>query len=337
MLYDNLNVQNIKEKTIVFLKCLKDNSTKKNVAILSGIFFVIFYLFLFGAPSDFPVGRMVEIKEGMPLKEVSEYLKDSSVIRSEILFEVFVTVLAGDSGVLQGEYFFNKKLSSFGIARRVTKGEYGLDPIRVTILEGSTIYDIAKIFEEKFPKFDSVEFLKEAKDMEGYLFPDTYLFLPNVKAGQVIKEMRAVFDNRLKEIKEEISTSNKPLGDIITMASILEKEARKTKDRRIISGILWKRIEIGMPLQVDAVFPYINGKNTFELSLKDLKIDSPYNTYKYKGLPVGPISNPSLDSIKAAATPISSKYLFYLTGKDGKMHYAKDFEEHKKNKRLYLN
>ena len=325
----------IKSKEL-FLKTFQRNSFAKNMGILGVVFFVFFYLFLFRAPGDFPAGRMVEIEEGMSLSEISKHLKDSSVIRSELLFESFVTVLAGDTGVLHGEYFFGKHPSAFSIAKKVTKGEYGLDPVRITIAEGSTIYDIARRFREKFPKFDSVAFLKDARSMEGYLFPDTYLFLPNVKEDQVIREMRAVFDSKVSELEEDISVFGKPAEDIIIMASILEKEARATESRRIIAGILWKRIEIGMPLQVDAVFPYINGKNTYTLTLEDLKVDSPYNTYKYKGLPVGPIASPGFDSIKAAVTPIPSSYLFYLSDSSGKMHYAEDFEEHKKNKRLYL-
>lgn len=97
-----------------------------------------------------------------------------------------------------------------------------------------------------------------------------------------------------------------------------------------------ERIEINMPLQVDAVFPYIIGKNTYQLSLEDLKVDSPYNTYTNKGLPIGPIANPSLWSLLAAVTPVSSDYLFYLSDDYGNMHYAVDFEQHKNNKRLYL-
>jgi len=301
------------------------------------IMLLLFYMFTLSAPKTFPAGKLVEIEEGMTLSDVSKYLKNSSFIRSELLFEMFATLFAGDGGVLYGEYFFNKPLSSFGIARKVTKGEFGLDSINIRVSEGSTIYDIANLFEKYFPDFDSVNFLKFTQGKEGYLFPDTYSFLPNVKASQVIREMENNFNRRINEIKEEITDFGKPIEDIIIMASIIEKEARTEESRRMISGILWKRIKIGMPLQVDAVFPYINGKNTYTLTLEDLKIDSPYNTYKYKGLPIGPIANPGLNSIKAAVTPIESPYLYYLSDKSGNMHYAEDFEEHKKNKRLYLN
>jgi len=330
----------IKEDIILKLRnkitYILDNEKKRYAYFIIISVFVLSYLFLFRSPSSFPVNKMVNINQGMTLVEISEKLKDLSIIRSELFFEAIVTVLAGDTGVLHGEYFFNKNLSSFGVARRVTKGEFGLEPVKVTIPEGSTIYDIARIFEEKFLKFNSVSFLEDAQAKEGYLFPDTYLFLPNVKEDQVVKEMQKTFELRISEIQKEIENFEKPIQDIITMASILEKEARTTESRRIIAGILWKRIEIGMPLQVDAVFPYINGKNTYTLTLEDLKVDSPYNTYKYKGLPVGPIANPGLDSIKSAITPIKSSYLYYLSDKEGNMYYAENFEGHKKNKRLYL-
>jgi UPF0755 protein len=120
------------------------------------------------------------------------------------------------------------------------------------------------------------------------------------------------------------------------MASIIEKEARTMEARQIIAGILWKRISIGMPLQVDVSFKYINGKVTEDLTLADLKIDSPYNSYLYKGLPPTPIANPGLDSIKATIKPIKTDYLYFLSDKNGGMHYAKDYAEHLHNKELYL-
>jgi len=315
-------------------------SIKSKIILSLVIIFVvssILYFSLFKAPSGFPVGRLIEIEKGMALSDISKHLKNSSVIRSELLFESFVTMLTGDDGAMSGEYFFVDPVSSWNVAKKITKGEYGLTPVKITIPEGSTVYDTARLFEDKFPDFDSVEFLKIVVNKEGYLFPDTYLFLPNVKADQVVREMEENFKRKLYEIREDIMMFDKPLDDIIIMASILEKEARTTQSRRMISGILWKRIEIDMPLQVDAVFPYINGKNTYTLTLKDLKIDSPYNTYKYKGLPVGPISNPGLDSIMAAVNPEGSENLYYLSDRVGNMYYAKDFDAHKKNKRLYLN
>ena len=120
------------------------------------------------------------------------------------------------------------------------------------------------------------------------------------------------------------------------MASLLEREVPLTYDRRVVAGILWKRIRLGMPLQVDAVFPYIIGKNSFNLTKSDLATDSPYNTYLYKGLPAGPIANPGLDAILAAVTPLPTSYLYYLSDKYGNLHYSATYEQHLANKHKYL-
>jgi len=195
---------------------------------------------------------------------------------------------------------------------------------------------MANLLKEKFPKFDEEKFLKIAQAEEGFLFPDTYYFLPSVTPQSVISTMKDNFHKKIEEISEKIDNFGKDIKEIVIMASILEKEARTLDSKRMIAGILWKRIEIDMPLQVDAVFPYIIGKNTYQLSLEDLKVDSPYNTYTNKGLPIGPIANPSLWSLLATVTPIESDYLFYLSDQSGNMYYGVDFEQHKSNKRLHL-
>jgi len=168
------------------------------------------------------------------------------------------------------------------------------------------------------------------------MFPDTYFFHP----GQSTETILSVFDNNFRTkmfgVQKQLAASGHTLDELVVMASILEKEASKTKDRQMIAGVLWHRIDIGMPLQVDAVFPYIIGKNTFELTTDDLKFDSPYNTYKYKGLPPGPIDNPGLDSIVAAATPIKTKYIYFLSDKNGIFHYATTYAQHMAYRKQYL-
>ncbi|MEI7513041.1 MAG: endolytic transglycosylase MltG, partial [bacterium] len=134
--------------------------------------------------------------------------------------------------------------------------------------------------------------------------------------------------------RSKINDSN--FNEIITMASIIEGEAMKDEDRKIIADILWRRIDIGMMLQVDTTFMYINGKASSEITKADLKINSPYNTYTHKGLPPTPISNPGIEAINSAMFPTANKYLYYLSDKDGVMHYAVTFAEHKKNKEKYL-
>jgi len=206
----------------------------------------------------------------------------------------------------------------------------------VTIPEGSTIYEVAKILNKNISNFNEALFLDLAKEKEGYLFPDTYFFLPNSSPEEIISIMTKNFESKTSSLLPTVEEFGKSLKDVVIMASIIEREVMTPEDRRMVSGILWKRIAIGMPLQVDAAFIYVNGTTTPGLALKDLKIDSPYNTYLYKGLPIGPIGNPGLDAIRATLEPKSSPNLYYLSDKEGVTHYARTFEEHKENKEKYL-
>jgi UPF0755 protein len=147
--------------------------------------------------------------------------------------------------------------------------------------------------------------------------------------------MRARFDEKIKGAEDEIASFKKSLKDVIIMASIVEKETYNDETRRIVAGILWKRLEKGMALQVDAPFYYITGKPG-NFSQADLKIDSPYNTYKYVGLPKGPISNPGLSTIIDTVTPLQTPYWFYLTDKKGEMRFAETYEGHLNNINKYL-
>ena len=297
--------------------------------------FLAYFIFI-APPRQFPVGTIIHIESGATLSEISADLKEQKVIKSRMAFEVIAKILMSGKGVMAGEYFFERKYTSPRIVWRTIRGVCGITPTTIRIVEGATIFDIADYIKNKFEAFDDEKFIKLAEKEEGYLFPDTYYFLPNVTPQIVIKTMKENFEERIKEISSEIEEFGKTLEEIVIMASLLEKEARTLKTKQKIAGILWKRIDIGMPLQVDAVFPYIIGKNTYEVSLEDLKVDSPYNTYANKGLPIGPIANPSIYSLLAATTPIESDYLFYLSDRSGNMYYAEDFEGHKRNRRLYM-
>jgi len=150
-------------------------------------------------------------------------------------------------------------------------------------------------------------------------------------------KMLANFDEKITpDLRKEITKQKKTIFEIITMASLIEKEVAMDEDRAIVSGILWKRIKLGIPLQVDATITYITGKNNTKISLNDTKINSPYNTYKYRGLPPGPIANPGIAAIRAAIFPKSSPYLFYLSAPDGRTIFSKTLEEHNTAKTRYL-
>jgi UPF0755 protein len=294
-------------------------------------------VFLTDEPLKYPEHTLVSIPEGSSSTEVAGILKNAGLVFSEksILSALFLE--GGITKIQAGDYFFDIPESSLQIARRLIEGDYRLVAEAIVVPEGATVRDMALLFEKKFDGlFDLNEFIKKAQMYEGYLFPDTYFFFPNATADIVISSLRRNFDAKILKLTDEIEQFGKPLEEVVVMASLLEKEARELETRRMIAGVLWRRLEISMPLQVDAVFPYIIGKNTFEVTREDLLYDSPYNTYVYKGLPPGPIGSPSFESLLAAVTPIESEYLFYLADHDGVTHYAKTFEEHVANKRRYL-
>lgn len=286
-------------------------------------------------PRSFPAGSLFTIEEGATLSEIADSLKSQGYIRSKTAFKIIVSgVFLGGNEAVAGDYVFENSVTAFTLGHRIIVGDFHLDPIKVTIQEGLSKFEIAKILGKNIPNFNVEKFIQIAP--EGYLFPDTYFFLPNTKPEKVVDIMKDNFDRQLKPYTREIADFGKTLDDVVTMASIVETEARQLETRKIVAGILWKRIEEKMPLQVDVSFKYINGKVTHELTLDDLEIDSPYNTYRRAGLPPTPIANPGLDAIVATLEPIETKYYFFLSDENGVMHYAETFEQHKKNKELYL-
>ncbi len=283
--------------------------------IVSLIFFLVFvYSLSFGAPKNFPTKSLINVKEGASLRSISKDLEMRNVIRSRVMFETFAIILGGEKNVAFGDYFFENKLPVFEVARRLVNGERHLARIKVTIPEGFNINEISEVFVLNLTNFNADKFLLEAKTYEGYLFPDTYFFLTGGDEEDVLRSMSDNFEKKMTPIRPEIISLNKAEKEIITMASLIEEESRGDIDRAIISGILWKRIAIGMPLQVDAE----------------------RDTYENIGLPENPISNPGMASIMAAINPQKSPYLYYLHDKEGNIHYASNFEDHKLNKQKYL-
>lgn len=244
----------------------------------------------------------------------------------------------------------------------------------VKILEGWTTRDIGQYFESQ-GKWQSEEFLEvagfpmvdyrrdkdvpELKDwseefsfladkpkyygLEGYLFPDTYRIYASSTVLDVIEKMLGNFDDKLTDkMRADIKKQGKTIYDIVTMASIIEKEAPinyatgDNKEARIISGIFWNRLEIGQGLQSDATLSYIFGDNRPAHSGAELEVESPYNTYKYRGLPPGPVCNPGILAIEAAIYPSATDYYYFLTSPDNQVYYARTYDGHLQNKYKYL-
>ena len=287
-------------------------------------------------PKDFPLGTEITIRDGETLESIGDHLYGAHIIHSPVWFKLLVTLSSGERSIRAGEYRFDKRLNTVETIQKLTRGDYGFALVKVTIPEGFSIHQIAEILSSKLDTFSAKEFIEQAKGKEGFLFPETYTFPTNAKPQAVIDKMGSIFNEKIEPLRADITASKHSLVEIVTMGSLLEEEAKTSESRRVVSGILWNRIAIGMPLQVDAAFLYINGKNTYELTRQDLLIVSPYNTYKNKGLTPTPISNPGIDSINAAIHPTKTPYLYYLSERDGTMHYAKTYVEHLRNKALYI-
>lgn len=290
---------------------------------------------LLAPPRPFPVGAIVVIKEGSSATAVAHELAEAGIVSYPELLRVLWRV-TGDTTLRPGAYRFTAPENVVRVARRVALGTYGIPSIRITFPEGSTVLDMAHRVSAKFPEIPLSDFISAAGPYEGSLFPDTYTFQPSATAAAVVAKMQSTFVEKLAPLAPDIAASGHSLSEIIIMASIIEREARTEEDRRMIAGVLWNRINKGMPLQVDAVFGYIYSRQTYSPSYRDLGVDSPYNTYAHKGLPPGPICNPGLSSIEAALHPSPTKSLFYLTGRDGLMHYATTYRGHKANLNAYL-
>lgn len=295
---------------------------------------IALFVHFIAPPETFPLRVIVTVEEGETLSEIGRDLEQKGIIASAESFILFTTFFYGDMAIA-GDYFFERPTMSFQIANRIARGDYGLSPTRVTVPEGLMNRQVADILALRLSEdFDTEHFLELAEGKEGYLFPETYFFLQNVSPEDVIEAMESTFEERLKEIETEINSFGRSLDEIVVMASILEEEAGNLVDRQAIASVLWKRIEIGMPLQVDAAFQKVeeaDGRNTYELTKEDLRAESPFNTYKNPGLPPSPITNPGFNSLKAAVTPLDNEYLFYVSDRRGNLYFAEDFEGHKIN------
>lgn len=306
------------------------------IVVLGVVFFVILFKHFLAPPADFPVPYRLTIEPGQTLFSISDELYSAHVIRSPRLFEIFMLSIGSDKNISEGEYYFQNPANALVVALRISGKEFGITRTKVTFPEGFTNKEMADRFAANFPAFDAQAFMSLTKDKQGYLFPDTYSSFPSLTAEHAVLMLEDNFQKKTESLDGDIAKSGHTLKDIIIMASILEKEAAGEEDRATVAGILWTRLANGMPLQVDAPFAYLLGKESKDLTKEDLATKSPYNTYINKGLPPAPINNPGLAAITAAIHPVSTPYLYYLHDKNGQIHYARTYEEHKKNITTYL-
>ncbi len=281
-------------------------------------------------------GATVEIPRGSSIQSAANQLADAGVIYGPKLVSIPLRVKGAN--ITAGTYRFDESENALTVARRLSRGEFGMSPQTVLIPEGLTNTQIADRLNENLSEtsFSRAQFLRQAAPLEGYLFPDTYQFLPNTSSEEMIERMKQNFTDNITTLQPQINEFDYSLDEIVIMASLVEREAADYETRRRIAGVLWRRLEQGMQLQVDAVFPYILGRNTYEVTQEDLNVDSPYNLYRYKGLPPGPIANPGLSAIRATINPIDSEAMYYLSDRDSNFYFAETLEVHNQNKRQYL-
>lgn len=281
---------------------------------LSIICLLLIFIFAFSlsAPNNFPTKSIITLRQGAGLSEVSTTLKEEGVIRSATWFRIAVITLGGEKGVQAGDYYLPSKENSLKLAWRMLHGLRDLALVKITIPEGFTNEEISQLFDNRFPLFDHALFL--AKAPQGYLFPDTYFIYVNASATSTLGLLQDNYHKKVDPLSAEVSASGHSIYNIMVVASILEAEAKTPEDMATVSGILWKRLKLNMPLQVDAA----------------------PDTYKHQGLPSTPINNPGLVAIKAAIHPTTSPYLYYINDKEGKIHYAKTLDEQTANINKYL-
>lgn len=277
----------------------------------------------------------VEIAAGASARAAASALAEAGLIRSATAFSALVAVTGSADNIAAGRYLAAPGEGAIDWLRRLRNADTRVPMVEVTLREGLDRRRMAAELEVALANFEATEFLSLTEGEEGYLFPDTYRFDPDADAALVAAALRANFNRRLEPLAGAIASSTRSLGDLVNMASIVEREST-AEARATVAGILWRRLDDRMALQVDAPFIYSIGRGTADLTVADLASDDPYNTYRNLGLPPTPICSPGLEAIRAALWPAETEYRYFLTGKDGEMYYAESFEGHKRNRAKYL-
>jgi len=330
---------------------------KRLVVLGMGILFIGGYFFYTWIDSAYYERREVSggefiVEEGESVVSTAKRLKEEEFISNSWVLlwgawknKTYTTIRAG-------KYSMPKNLSPYEIVQIFTEKENEIKQVKVTFPEGWTVRRMAdRLNEKELPgesfyalamrpsdniqeSYDFLSTLPENTSLEGYLFPDTYFFSEESSPEFIVQKMLDAFEKKvMKRFGQDIDQHKRTLHEIVTMASIVETEVRSQEDRNKVSDIFWSRLNDDFPLQSDATLEYVLQKNALQHNAKDLQVDSPYNTYRYKGLPPGPVAQPSLTSIQATLFPQETAYYYFLSDpQTGETLFARTFEEHKRNK-----
>lgn len=274
------------------------------------------------------------VRPGDTADTIAKNLQAQKLIRNKVVFYLLVKKMRIERKIQAGDYELSPSMPPSDIARRLTQG--GIDTW-VRVVEGLRREEIAAIL-QKTHGIVPDEFLAVAS-REGYLFPDSYLVPKNASAQQIASLLESTYEEKARPVIERaVKNTGLSPSEVVILSSLIEREARTPESRAMVARVLLNRLEENMPLQVDATVQYALGYQAGErswwkrsLTFDDLKINSEYNTYENPGLPPSPIANSGLSAYEAIAGAPDHDYLFYITGKDNKMHYARTYEEHQKN------
>jgi UPF0755 protein len=301
------------------------------LVLIAGIIgFSIFIKSNLSALSSDTKNKVFVINTGDGIIDISKSLEKNKLIKNKIAFMTYVFITGQNKKIQSGTFRLSPSLSVPEIIKKLSSG--GVSDFWLKIIEGSRLEEIAPLFPQGLPT--------TAK--EGYLFPDSYLIPLYFTSEQTLEVISQNFTQKFTQAKKD-STSTLTDEQNLILASLLEREGRSLESKKMIAGILLNRLKIGMALQVDASVQYARDSRNKDIkdywqpvSKSDLSINSPYNTYKNPGLPPKPICNPGYNSLYAVFHPTASDYLFYITGNDNQMHYAKTLDEHNSNIAKYL-
>jgi len=319
--------------------------------IAAGVFYFVYDI---NKPlPDLTEPKVLVVEKGDGVNQVAFKLKDRDILAQTFNFETLLWLRKQENKLQAGEYKLEPGISAKELANTLVTGNALPQEIQITIPEGFTSKDIEKRLVEKGlatqetfanaiknyrSNFSGQEdYGKTLPSLEGYLFPDTYKFYKDASIEEIINKMLSNFDKKLTtDLRDEIKSQGKSIHETIIMASIIEKEVRDVNEMKKVASVFYNRLAINMPLESDATVNYATGKSRRQATYEDIKIDSPYNTYRYKGLPAGPISNPGLNAIRAAIYPETTDYYYFLSPENGSTIFSKTLEEHNLAKAKYL-
>lgn len=285
----------------------------------------------YAAPEQF-----VDIPQGLGPKGIGDRLVAAGVVRDTLMFRLALWAKGGATRLKAGEYRFTDPITPIEVVDKLHRGDVYVVPI--TFPEGLNVFDMARIFESK--GFGTAQsFVEAGRTLEGFLFPDTYALSRHTDAGKLVHQMHDAFERALTpEIRAAAQAHGWTVRQLVTLASIVEKETGNPAERPLVASVYENRLRIGMALQCDPTVIYalaMAGRYDGNIRREDLTIDSPYNTYRYPGLPPGPIASPGRASLEAVVHPAASDYLYFVSRNDGSHVFAKTLAEHARNVQHY--